>query len=231
MCTLTRLANLGLRIGKYGNNSPSARMRMCSIPTDGTLLLALGCHLWTLGTFSSLMAQYAAHHRQIWSNNPVNGIAMNWAFHINHCSTFGYNVGWMLAPCLSNPQLDYMWVLACKVYAQPNVYREAIQWWNTSHPNDPFVEASGDMISIEHLDLGGVSLHDLNVTKVIGHLLSNKIPPSWIDHSYTFVLHYLIVFEGPVGLQLLTIFGATATATATATGHNWLQPIATRLQL
>jgi hypothetical protein len=50
-----------------------------------------------------------------------------------------------------------------------------------------------------------------------------------------------LVFEGPVGLQLWTIFGATATATgcqlrqlsttATATGHNQLQPVATRLQL
>jgi hypothetical protein len=50
-----------------------------------------------------------------------------------------------------------------------------------------------------------------------------------------------LVFEGPVGLQLWTIFGATATATgcqlrqlsttATATGHNQLQPVETRLQL
>ena len=68
----------------------------------------------------------------------------------------------------------------------PAVYREAIQQWNASHPNDPFVEASGDTISIEHLDLGGVSLCDLKVTEVIGHLLSNKIPSSWI------------VFKGPV---------------------------------
>jgi hypothetical protein len=45
-----------------------------------------------------------------------------------------------------------------------------------------------DSIALDHFPSDAVPL-DLNM--VLDHILANHIPPSWVDHGYTFGLHHL----------------------------------------
>lgn len=73
------------------------------------------------------------------------------------------------------------------ILAQPHLYHEAIKCWDEVHPNDPFVEATGDYIQIKHMGVDSV----ITIETVLGCLLLNHIPPTWVNHGYTFGLHLL----------------------------------------
>jgi hypothetical protein len=80
----------------------------------------------------------------------------------------------------------FMKYFACML-AQPCLYHEAIQCWDDDHPNNPITKATGHQISLEHMGADAI----LTLKTVLDHILLNCVPPSWIDHSYTFRLHLL----------------------------------------
>jgi hypothetical protein len=128
-------------------------------------------------------AQYALLHGHVGSNNFFVGIAMDRAFHIDHCSVFGYCVGCSLAPNPNKPHQEFMKHFACML-VQPHLYHEVIQCWDDAHPNNLFMEATSNQISIEHMGADSI----ITIDTVLSHILLNCIPPSWIDHGYTFGL-------------------------------------------
>ena len=81
-----------------------------------------------------------------------------------------------------------MQVYGC-VVALPGYYHEAIDTWNLSNPNTPFVECSGDSLTIHPYD--DKLVPDITMDMVTQHLICHGIPPQWIDHVYTFGLHHL----------------------------------------
>ena len=101
---------------------------------------------------------------------------------------FGYALGCGLGPCIVSSQLDFMRVYGC-VVALPGYYHEAIDIWNASNPNKPFIECSGDTLTIQPYNNKSVSGPTLD--KITNHLIYHGIPPQWIDHMYMFSLHYL----------------------------------------
>jgi hypothetical protein len=135
-----------------------------------------------------VVAQYIMHHGQLGGSNATHGVAMNYAMQADHRSVFRYLLGQVLGLCSMAAHPDFVRVYAC-IVALPGYYCEAIDIWNVSYPNKPFVECSGDTVTIQPFDEKKAT--DLIPDGLIDHLITHGIPPSWIDHAYLFGLHYL----------------------------------------
>ncbi|KAF8222561.1 hypothetical protein L208DRAFT_1322059, partial [Tricholoma matsutake] len=122
------------------------------------------------------------------SSNAIHGIAMNVALQADHRSMFGYSLGCALGPHSVSSWSNFMRLYGCMV-SLPGYYCEVIGIWNVSHPNAPFVECSGDTLTIQPYNEKLVP--GLTTDKVAHHLIHHGIPPQWINHAYTFGLHYL----------------------------------------
>ena len=86
---------------------------------------------------------------------------------------------------------------AC-VLAQPCLYHESLHQWDADHPSQPFTEATGSTINIEHLSLNKPTF---STAMVMNHAISNHIPLLWVDHGYPFGLHFLYHYSmTPPGL-------------------------------
>ena len=92
-------------------------------------------------------AQYLLHHGRIGSENPVVGIVMNYAYQVDRRSVFGYILGRALGPRQNKPRSEFMRIYAC-LLAQPHFYHDAIDTWDQTHPNQPYIEATGGTIAI-----------------------------------------------------------------------------------
>ncbi|KAF8220040.1 hypothetical protein L208DRAFT_1336052, partial [Tricholoma matsutake] len=98
-----------------------------------------------------LMSQYIMHHRCLGSSNATHGVAMDVALQAGRCSIFGYSLGCALGPHMVIARSDFMQVYGC-VVALPGFYCEAIDIWNASNPNTPFIECSSDTLTIHPYD-------------------------------------------------------------------------------
>jgi len=96
-------------------------------------------------------AQYLLHHGRIGSENPVVGIVMNYAYQVDRRSVFGYILGRALGPRQNKPRSEFMRIYAC-LLAQPHFYHDAIDTWDQTHPNQPYIEATGGTIAIRSMD-------------------------------------------------------------------------------
>jgi hypothetical protein len=134
------------------------------------------------------VAQYIMHHGRLGGTNATHGVAMNFAMQADRRSVFGYSLGRALGPRSTSARPDFMRAYGC-VVALPGYYREAIDIWNVTHPNRPFVEHSGDTLTIQPFD--GKEVSGLTQSSLVDHLILHGIPCSWIDHAYTFGLHHL----------------------------------------
>jgi hypothetical protein len=134
------------------------------------------------------MAQYVIHHGRLGSGNPIHGIAMNFVLQVDWCSVHGYSVGCVLGPRQVAAQSDFMCKFGCLVVL-PGFYHEAIDIWNLSYPDRPFMELTGTALTVHPYDDNKMA----NLTRdgLVDHLITHGIPPLWIDHAYTFGLHYL----------------------------------------
>jgi hypothetical protein len=101
---------------------------------------------------------------------------------------FGYLLGCTLGPHSMLAHPDFMRAYGC-VVALLGYYREAINIWNVMHPNRPFAEHSGDILTIQPFN--GKEVSGLTQSSLIDHVIVRGIPCSWIDHTYTFGLHHL----------------------------------------
>lgn len=136
----------------------------------------------------NMMSQYIMHHGCLGSSNATYGIAMNVALQADWHTIFGYLLGYALGPWTVTAQSDFMHIYGC-VVVLPSYYHKAINIWNISNPTIPFVENSGDNLTIHPYDnkLAPEAILDT----VTQHLICHGIPLQWIDHAYMFSLYHL----------------------------------------
>ena len=116
-----------------------------------------------------IVAQYTMHHGWLSSSNTTHGVAMNVALQADHQSVFGYSLGQALGPHSVSTRLDFMWVYGC-VVALPGYYCKAIEAWNPSNPNNPFVECSDDTLTIQPYEDKKIPMLDMD--GMVSHLIA-----------------------------------------------------------
>ena len=79
---------------------------------------------------------------------------------------------------------------AC-LLALPRRYQEAIIKYNQRHPKEPFTEQPGPTYSLHRpWPLNGAAANT-TIQDIIDILIDNRIPPTWIDHGYTYGLNFI----------------------------------------
>jgi hypothetical protein len=131
------------------------------------------------------MARYAILYGRP-GPNFFTGVVMDYAFRVNRRSIFGYGLARLLAPEGKNVHFRR---LIASIFALPRRYREAIEEYNRRNPSSEFTPQPGPTFTLHRLH----SSHIPNMTMqtVIDLFLENRIPPSWVDHSYTFGLNFI----------------------------------------
>jgi hypothetical protein len=103
-------------------------------------------------------------------------------------SVFRYTLGCTLGPRTITAQPEFVRIFGC-LTALPGVYCEANDVWNVSHPDQPFTELSGDTLTVNLYNEKKIT--SIMMDTMANHLIAHGIPPQWIDHAYTFGLHFL----------------------------------------
>ncbi|KAF8870159.1 hypothetical protein BD779DRAFT_1479151 [Infundibulicybe gibba] len=140
-------------------------------------------------------AQFILHHWRPGGDNPISGTAMNRAYHVNRRSIFGYLLARALAPRVPGgsrtvPKTHFVRQYALLV-ARPQAYCEFItQWEHETGEEFIPVKTKPSNIVLKRIPAEQCSA---NTTQddVARLLIENKIPPTWIDHAYTFGLYYI----------------------------------------
>ncbi|KAF8873737.1 hypothetical protein BD779DRAFT_1679075 [Infundibulicybe gibba] len=141
-------------------------------------------------------AQYIVHHWRPGGDNPLNGAAINRAYHANRRSIFGYLIAKALGPRTQEkgsgtiPKSHFTRQYAILV-AKPQAYREAITQWEqeTGNKFSP-INTIPSSVTLKRIPAEQCSA---NITQddITRLLIENRIPPAWIDHAYTFGIYYL----------------------------------------
>jgi len=130
------------------------------------------------------------HGRPGGENHPA-GVVMNRAFWVDRRSVFGYLLGKALAPQDTKGRAYFLRLYAY-IVACPQLYREVVSTRETANSiSQPFIENSGSSITITPLEVGRNQLQNLSSEDVFETLIRNRIPFAWIDHAYTYGLHYM----------------------------------------
>ncbi|KAF7762603.1 hypothetical protein Agabi119p4_9196 [Agaricus bisporus var. burnettii] len=75
--------------------------------------------------------------------------------------------------------------------ALPGRYQEYINEHNEANPNNPFREQTGPIFTLYRVFIDRDHDDFIDIKVVATTLIDNKIPPSWVDHSYPFGLRVL----------------------------------------
>jgi hypothetical protein len=137
-----------------------------------------------------LWAQYMLYHAWPGSRNAFVGPAFNTALHLHYCSMFSFQLSRALSP--SSPHVRATFVRHfTSIAAIPHHYVEFVTTWTRNNPGYTPAPAPYHSIMVMRIDMDDGGVHDMTMDQVAAFLLANGIPISWIDHSYTFGLHYL----------------------------------------
>jgi len=142
-----------------------------------------------LGADSALnineMARYVALYGRP-GPNFYTGVVVDYAYHVNRCSVFGYGLSKALGP---KTKAFLFRRYSAILFLLPRWYQEAIEGHNSQHPSDPFVPQTGPTFTITRLLDDGAA--NMNLQTIIDHFVYNRIPPSWVDHGYTYGINYI----------------------------------------
>jgi hypothetical protein len=75
--------------------------------------------------------------------------------------------------------------------AIPHQYLEYVQDWAKLHDQPPQFPNPGSNITVMRMNWASESADTMTMDDVTHVLLYNRIPVLWVDHAYTFRLHYL----------------------------------------
>jgi hypothetical protein len=137
-----------------------------------------------------LWAKYIQYHGRPGSSNPFVGLAFNYALHVNYRSVFGYLLCRALAPASTIARSVFSRHFAC-IVAVPRRYRDLVQEWSRTSGQQPDFPNPGLTVTLTRMDWTNHDAHAMTVDDVANTLISNCIPISWVDHAYTFGLHFL----------------------------------------
>ncbi|KAF8868138.1 hypothetical protein BD779DRAFT_1482309 [Infundibulicybe gibba] len=152
---------------------------------------------------ADIWAQYIVHHGRLGGDNQVQGIVVNHAFHVHCRSTFGYALARAMAPRevknggptlnkgITSTRTNFLRLFTILV-AKPQLYREYITEWeqDMGETFTPIPTNAGE-ITITRIPVNEGGGANLTVDDIARLLIKNKIPPSWVDHAYTYGLYFL----------------------------------------
>ncbi|KAG6806721.1 hypothetical protein H0H92_010272, partial [Tricholoma furcatifolium] len=134
--------------------------------------------------------RYILHHGYPGSPNQFTGVAMDFALRVERRSAFGYALGRALCPTKARSQFMRHFAM---VLARPEVYREFICEYEARFPQHPFVPQgiAAPTVSLRRLIATSSQVANLSAADILHLLFVNRIPPTWVDHAYTFGVVYL----------------------------------------
>ncbi|RDB20551.1 hypothetical protein Hypma_012380 [Hypsizygus marmoreus] len=137
-------------------------------------------------------AQYVLHHGRPGSDNHFAGIAMDRAFWVNYPTVFGYRLGITLAPTTGSARASFMRMWAM-VAARPQFYTEAVNEWNTHHPDEQYqaIAPGTNPVSLRRFVIDETHASNIGEYDVLETLIRNGIPVEWVHHSYAYGFNYL----------------------------------------
>ncbi|RDB17115.1 hypothetical protein Hypma_001671 [Hypsizygus marmoreus] len=137
-------------------------------------------------------AQYVLHHGRPGSDNHFAGIAMDRAFQVNYLTVFGYCLGITLALTTGSARASFMTMWAM-VAARPQFYTEAVNEWNTHHPDKQYqaIAPGTNPVSLHCFIINEMHASNIGEYDVLKTLIRNGIPIEWVHHSYTYGFNYL----------------------------------------
>ena len=135
-------------------------------------------------------ARYMLYHARPGSPNHFIGLAFNQALQIHYRSVFGFQLSRALSPPSSHGRAHFTRHFAA-VAAVPGRYSEYLAEYLHTNPTIPAFINPSTSIVLTRMDLGDRRERDITIDDVFTSLIVNHIPPSWIDHAYTFGLHYI----------------------------------------
>ena len=133
---------------------------------------------------------YVLLHGRPGSTSAVSGVLMDFAYRVNRRTVFGLALARLLNPIERGAQPVYRRLFAC-LMALPHRYHEAITEYDQRNALSPFRPQEGPTFRLSRPRIKAHSIPNLGLQDVITVLLDNRIPPSWVDHSYLFGLTYL----------------------------------------
>jgi hypothetical protein len=148
-------------------------------------------YTWTRRrTRSRGVARYILYHDRPGCPNPFVGLAFNYALHLHYQSVFSHLLCRALAPAAAIAWAIFTRHFAC-ITAVPRRYHDLVGEWAQSSGQTSDFPDPRSMISLTQMDWKSHDAHDMTVEDVTQILISNQIPVSWIDHAYTYGLHFL----------------------------------------
>jgi hypothetical protein len=157
-------------------------------PVEGRLGISMPAP--DAGLDIELWAQYVTLHARPGGPNPFVGLAFNYAYQVHYCTFFGYALSHILGPPSSHARSVFVHHFSC-LMAIPHRYLEYVQDWAKLHDQPPQFPSPGPNITVTRMNWASESADTMTMDNVARVLLDNRIPVPWIDHAYTFGLHYL----------------------------------------
>ena len=134
-------------------------------------------------------ARYILYHGRPGTPNQFVGIAMDHALRVNYRSVFGFQLGRVLSP--SNPSARASFLRHyVRVVAIPGRYADYLAETMDQYTDGPLVSPP-DTVTLTRLDVGDRRATDITIDDVLTTLASNHVPLTWVEHAYTYGLHYL----------------------------------------
>jgi hypothetical protein len=135
-------------------------------------------------------ARYITYHGRPGHQSCYPGVVMDYGLWVYRPSLFGCLLGRALSPPDQFRRHTFQRLFACLV-AQPGLYAERVEQWNTDHPDNPFRPATGGHVTITRLSMDSDHVANMTIDNVMATLRDNRIPVAWVNHSYAYGLRYL----------------------------------------
>ncbi|KAG6835154.1 hypothetical protein H0H93_004395, partial [Arthromyces matolae] len=146
----------------------------------------------------NLSSRYSVIYGRPGRPGAFQGLVFDQAYQLNIRSWVGYSV--IRALCPNNESRTALIRRLAYVAARPHFYQEAVDSYNTHHPNAPFVPlfVTDGRIRFHRVYVPIGNRHNFSDHDALRVLLRNHIPVEWIDHAYLFGKAYLDYhFEHP----------------------------------
>ena len=127
---------------------------------------------------------YLLNYHRPGSSNSLSGVAFDYAFRIGRRTLFGHILARVMVPLERDLHQVFrrQFILAVVL---PRRYQETIVEYNRANPQKPFVPQGGPVYTIYRPRLESAVAANFSIQDIFNVLLDNRIPPEWVDHTYS----------------------------------------------
>ncbi|KAG6875941.1 hypothetical protein C0992_001661 [Termitomyces sp. T32_za158] len=135
------------------------------------------------------LAQYALIYGWPGLENTWQGIVVDFAYRMHWRTLFGFAL--CRALCANSTGKTTLVQRFALVMAQPGLYQEAVATYAAANPTCPFMAQYGADVEICQAHVPDNQVWNFSNDDAIHILIHNRIPPDWVDHTYTYGMVYL----------------------------------------